>query len=61
MNPTVLAREPKFRAVASGIWEPDAGDNATSIDFANTDEDLFWAIFTEVSQRAIKKKCGLVS
>jgi len=56
MKPTVLARESKFRAVASGIWQPAAGKNAMSISLANTDEDLFWAIFTEVSHRAIEQK-----
>jgi hypothetical protein len=56
MTPQVLDREPKFRAVATGIWEPQRDFEANEIGLAKTDEELFWAIIKTVSQLAVERK-----
>jgi hypothetical protein len=56
MVPQVLNREPKFRAVATGIWKPQRGLEANEIGLAGTDEELFWAIIKMVSQLAVERK-----
>ncbi len=56
MRPCSLNREPKFRAVASGIWEPQSDFEADEIGSAMTDEVLFWSIFKTVSNLALEQK-----
>jgi len=56
MMPLVLNREPKFRAVATGIWEPQVDLAANDIEAAETDESLFWAIIGKVSELALERK-----
>ncbi|HEY1790943.1 MAG TPA: hypothetical protein VGJ73_22535 [Verrucomicrobiae bacterium] len=56
LQPEVLNREPKFLAVATGIWRPQCDIQAVKIDDAKTDEELFWAIIKEVSQLAEERR-----
>jgi len=56
MEPRILRRETKFRALATGIWEPQMSTAGAEIESAATDEDLFWAIIGRVSNLSLERK-----
>jgi len=55
IEPRILNREAKWRAVATGIWEPPKVSDVMEIESARTDESLFWAIIGKVSSLAVAK------
>ena len=56
LNPVVLRREQRVRAVATGIWQPTTFESPKPIQACKTVEDLFWAVLSEAFQRAAKRK-----
>jgi hypothetical protein len=54
-EPRVLKRETKWRAAASGIWEPPTLSGILEITSARTVEELFWAIVAKAASRAIER------
>ena len=54
-DPVILCREPKFRAVATGLWTPPVFSQILEIESAKTDEELFWAIIMKVSHLATER------
>ena len=59
MEPLVLNREPKRRAVASGIWDPKSIRCTGKVELSKTDEELFWAILSKVSHIASDQEMWL--
>lgn len=59
MEPAVLNRESKFRAVASGIWQPLGINEENTIHTAATDVALFWAIIGKVTRLALQRKAWI--
>jgi len=55
-EPIILNRVPKFRSVATGIWEPVLTSDVKTIEAAKSDEGLFWAIIEKVSRLAVERK-----
>ncbi|NJM54881.1 MAG: hypothetical protein HC841_02180 [Verrucomicrobiae bacterium] len=55
-EPVSLTRREKYYSAATGIWEPIQVDKAKSIADATTDEELFWAIMSEVSSIASEQR-----
>jgi hypothetical protein len=55
-QPLILGKQQRLLAAASGVWPPGDNEEAGEISGARTDEDLFWAIFKAVSERAKARK-----
>jgi hypothetical protein len=52
LNPLNLVREPRRRAIASGIWEPTTIENVRPYAECETAEQLYWSVLDKVSRRA---------
>ena len=50
-----MNREPKWRAVATGVWEPKIISKVKEIESVKSDEDLFWMIIEKASHLAVEQ------